>query len=177
MEMRRRPNVILILADDMGFADLGLMGSEIRTLHIDAMARHGAVLTSMYNCARCCPTRASLLTGLVPHKAGIGHMGADLGSPAYQGHLRDDAATIAERLRDNGYRTLMAGKWHVGGDLWARRVHTWRMGEPDRPSPCNGVLTASTASSTALHISSRRTASSRTTARCRCRQPTTTSPT
>ena len=129
-----RPNVILILADDMGFSDLGHMGSEIRTPHIDAMARHGAVLTAMYNCARCCPTRASLLTGLYPHKAGIGHMGADLGSAAYQGYLREDAATIAERLRGNGYRTLMAGKWHVGGDLWAKRVHTWRSGEPELDS-------------------------------------------
>ena len=78
-ETKRRPNVILILADDMGFADLGLMGSEIKTPHIDAMAKQGMVLTSMYNCARCCPTRASLLTGLYPHNAGIGHMGADLG--------------------------------------------------------------------------------------------------
>ena len=131
----RRPNVILILADDMGFADLGHMGSEIRTPHIDAMARHGAVLTAMYNCARCCPTRASLLTGLYPHKAGIGHMGANLGSPAYQGFLREDTATIAERLRANGYRTLMSGKWHVGGDLWAKRIHSWRSGDPDRPTP------------------------------------------
>ncbi len=135
MRTQRRPNVILILADDMGFADLGLMGSEIRTPHIDAMARHGAVLSSMYNCARCCPTRASLLTGLYPHKAGIGHMGADLGSAAYQGYLREDTATIAERLRGNGYRTLMAGKWHVGGDLWARHVDAWRSGDPDRPTP------------------------------------------
>jgi arylsulfatase len=135
MDAIKRPNVILILADDMGFADLGLMGSEIRTPNIDSMARRGSVLTSMYNCARCCPTRASLLTGLYPHKAGIGHMGANLGSPAYQGYLRQDAATIAERLRASGYRTLMAGKWHVGGDLWATRVHNWRSGEPDRPTP------------------------------------------
>jgi arylsulfatase A-like enzyme len=135
MQTTKRPNVILILADDMGFADLGLMGSEIRTPHIDRMAMRGAVLTSMYNCARCCPTRASLLTGLYPHKAGIGHMGANLGTPAYQGFLREDAATIAERLRANGYRTLMSGKWHVGGDLWATRVHTWRTGDPDRPTP------------------------------------------
>ena len=135
MTPARRPNVILILADDMGFADLGHMGSEIRTPNIDAMARRGAVLTSMYNCARCCPTRASLLTGLYPHKAGIGHMGANLGTAAYQGFLREDTATIAERLRANGYRTLMSGKWHVGGDLWAKRVPTWRPGDPDRPTP------------------------------------------
>lgn len=135
MSRSKRPNVILILADDMGFSDLGHMGSEIRTPNLDALAAGGMVLTSMYNCARCCPTRASLLTGLYPHKAGIGHMGANLGSPAYQGFLKQDAATIAERLRDSGYRTLMAGKWHVGGDLWARRVETWRSGDPDRPTP------------------------------------------
>ena len=130
-----RPNVILILADDMGFSDIGAMGSEIRTPHIDSLARQGALMTAMYNCARCCPTRASLLTGLYPHRAGIGHMGADLGLPAYQGYLRDDAATIAERLRADGYRTLMAGKWHVGGDLWATRVDQWRAGSAGFPTP------------------------------------------
>jgi arylsulfatase A-like enzyme len=135
MSTTRRPNVILILADDMGFADLGVMGSEIRTPTIDGMARRGALLSAMYNCARCCPTRAALLTGLYPHNAGIGHMGTNLGTPAYQGFLRDDAATIAQRLQAAGYRTLMAGKWHVGGDLWATRLDTWRPGDPDRPTP------------------------------------------
>lgn len=130
-----RPNVILILVDDMGFSDLGVTGSEIRTPNIDGMARSGVFLSSMYNAARCCPTRSSLLTGLFPHKAGIGHMGANLGTPAYQGYLRKDAATIAELLRPAGYRTLMAGKWHVGGDLWATRVDSWRSGDPDRPTP------------------------------------------
>jgi arylsulfatase len=80
-----RPNIVLIMVDDMGFADLGLMGSEIRTPYIDSLAHNGLLLSSMYNCARCCPTRASLLTGLYPHNAGIGHMGANLGTPAYQG--------------------------------------------------------------------------------------------
>jgi arylsulfatase len=80
----------------MGFADLGLTGSEIRTPNIDALAHSGALLSAMYNCARCCPTRASLLTGVYPHSAGIGHMGANLGTPAYQGFLRNDTATIAE---------------------------------------------------------------------------------
>jgi arylsulfatase len=131
----RRPNVILILVDDMGFSDLGIMGSEIRTPNIDALGRGGALLTSMYNCARCCPTRAALLTGLYPHNAGIGHMGADLGTPAYQGYLRQDAVTIAEVLRLGGYRTLMAGKWHVGGDLWATRVAAWTLGSPRNPTP------------------------------------------
>lgn len=134
----RRPNIILILADDMGFSDLGVMGSEIRTPHIDGMARDGMLLSSMYNAARCCPTRAALLTGLYPHKAGIGHMGADLGTPAYQGYLRKDAATIAELLRPAGYRTLMAGKWHIGGDLYETTITDvahWPIGSPKHPSP------------------------------------------
>ncbi len=130
-----KPNVILILADDMGFADLGCTGSEIRTPNIDALARGGVLMTAMYNCARCCPTRASLLTGLYPHNAGIGHMGADLGTPAYQGFLRNDAATIAEHLRAEGYRTCMSGKWHVGGDFMAREVDSWRVGDVDHPTP------------------------------------------
>ena len=131
----RRPNIVLILVDDMGFGDLGIMGSEIRTPNIDGMARRGRLLSSMYNCARCCPTRAALLTGLYPHKAGIGHMGANLGTPAYQGFLRNDAATLAELLRPAGYRTLMAGKWHVGGDFTAREVDSWRVGDVDHPTP------------------------------------------
>jgi arylsulfatase len=133
--MSARPNVILILVDDMGFSDLGIVGSEIRTPNIDALARGGVLLTSMYNCARCCPTRAALLTGLYPHKAGMGHMGTDLGTPAYQGFLRRDAATAAEVLRRGGYRTLMAGKWHVGGDLWATRADSWTLGGPKNPTP------------------------------------------
>lgn len=134
----RRPNIILILADDMGFSDLGIMGSEIRTPNIDSMARNGVLLSSMYNAARCCPTRAALLTGLYPHKAGLGHMGADLGTPAYQGYLRTDAATIAELLHPIGYRTLMAGKWHVGGDLYENKiidVDKWPIGTLKHPSP------------------------------------------
>lgn len=131
----RKPNVILILVDDMGFADLGITGSEIRTPNIDALARNGRLLSAMYNCARCCPTRASLLTGLYPHNAGIGHMGANLGTPAYQGFLRNDSATIAEHLRDAGYRTLMSGKWHVAGDFEARDTDNWRIGDVDHPTP------------------------------------------
>ena len=131
----RKPNIILVLVDDMGFSDLGCMGSEIRTPNIDGIAARGAALTSMYNAARCCPTRSALLTGLYPHKAGVGHMGTNLGTPAYQGYLRDDTATIAEALRPAGYRTLMAGKWHVGGDYWATRVAIWTVGSPGFPTP------------------------------------------
>ena len=131
----RRPNVILILVDDMGFSDLGITGSEIATPHIDALGRGGAVLTAMYNCGRCCPTRAALLTGLYPHRAGVGHMTAQLSLPGYQGCLANDSATIAEVLRAAGYRTLMAGKWHVGGDFQPREADSWRIGDVDHPTP------------------------------------------
>ena len=130
-----RPDVIVILVDDMGFSDFGCTGSEIRTPHIDSIARNGRLLTSMYNSARCCPTRASLLTGMYPHNAGVGQMGANLGTAAYQGFLRDDVMTIAEVMQVNGYRTLMSGKWHVAGDLWATRVDSWRIGAEGHPTP------------------------------------------
>ncbi|MFK7805128.1 MAG: sulfatase-like hydrolase/transferase, partial [Anaerolineae bacterium] len=124
-----QPNVIVILVDDMGFADLGLMGSEIKTPNIDSLAENGVLMSAMYNCARCCPTRASLLTGLYPHNAGIGQMGADLGTPAYQGYLRDDSATIAEVLKASGYRTLMSGKWHVAGETYLNQPERWPLGK------------------------------------------------
>ena len=130
-----KPNVILILVDDMGFSDLGIMGSEIQTPHLDALARNGLVLSSMYNCSRCCPTRASLLTGLYPHKAGVGHMTPHLGSRAYQGYLREDAPTIAEVLGLSDYRTLMSGKWHVGGNYVAREADRWIVGDETHPTP------------------------------------------
>ena len=101
-----RPNIILILADDMGFSDIGCYGGEIRTPHLDSMAKGGVRFTQMYNCARCCPSRASLLTGLHPHQAGVGHMIADRGvGPAYQGYLRSDCVTIGEVLNEHGYHT------------------------------------------------------------------------
>jgi len=131
----KRPNIVLILVDDMGFADLGIMGSEIRTPNIDRLARGGVLMSSMYNCARCCPTRASLLTGLYPHKAGIGHMTPNLGVPAYQGFLRNDTVTIAEALRLSGYRTVMSGKWHVGGNFIARDAENWTIGDLEHPTP------------------------------------------
>ncbi|MEM8979351.1 MAG: arylsulfatase [Pseudomonadota bacterium] len=130
-----RPNVVVILADDLGFADLGCMGSEIKTPVLDNLAQNGTLMSSMYNCARCCPTRASLLTGLYPHSAGVGHMGANLGTPAYQGFLRKDAATIAEHLQAAGYRTCMSGKWHVAGDFMANEVPAWRVGSLENPTP------------------------------------------
>jgi arylsulfatase A-like enzyme len=128
-----RPNIVLILADDMGYSDIGCYGSEIRTPALDRLAANGVRFTQFYNCARCCPTRASLLTGLYPHQAGVGHMVADLGTPAYQGYLRDDCVTIAEALGAAGYRTMMSGKWHVGGPYVLGTE--WRPGAPGAPLP------------------------------------------
>jgi arylsulfatase A-like enzyme len=108
-----RPNVIVILADDMGFSDLGCYGGEIRTPNIDALAKDGVRFTQFYNNARCCPTRASIMTGLYPHQAGIGAMNQNLGKPGYEGELNDKCVTIAEVLKDGGYRTAAVGKWHM----------------------------------------------------------------
>ena len=109
----RRPNILLIMSDDMGFSDLGCYGGEIHTPNLDSLAAGGLRFTQFYNCARCCPTRASLTTGLYPHQAGIGHMMEDNGFNSYRGDLNDRCVTIAEVLRPAGYRTYMAGKWHV----------------------------------------------------------------
>ncbi|MES2920235.1 MAG: arylsulfatase [Verrucomicrobiota bacterium] len=116
-----RPNIIVILADDMGFSDLGCYGGEIATPNLDALAAGGVRFSQFYNSARCCPTRASLMTGQHPHQTGIGHMTDEPGEkgaadrpPGYLGHLNRDCATIAEVLKGSGYATLMAGKWHLG---------------------------------------------------------------
>lgn len=110
---KERPNILLIMADDMGYSDIGCYGSEIHTPHIDSLAENGLRFTQFYNNARCCPSRASLLTGLYPHQAGIGLMTADDGLPGYRGELTDDAVTIAEVLKGAGYQTGGAGKWHL----------------------------------------------------------------
>ena len=111
---RKRPNIVVILADDMGFSDIGCYGSEIATPNLDALARSGIRFTHFRNTARCCPSRTSLLTGLYPHQGGVGLMVEDRGRPAYQGYLNNRCATLAEVVRPAGYRTYMSGKWHVG---------------------------------------------------------------
>ncbi|MEZ5963018.1 MAG: arylsulfatase [Planctomycetota bacterium] len=114
----RQPNVLLILADDLGFSDLGSYGSEIPTPHLDRLARDGVRFSAFYTSARCCPSRASLLTGLHPHQAGIGSFATARPRPgygqAYAGHLLPTCVTLAEILRDAGYTTWMVGKWHMG---------------------------------------------------------------
>ncbi|MEO3407716.1 arylsulfatase [Mucilaginibacter sp. CAU 1740] len=110
-----KPNIVVILADDMGFSDIGCFGSEISTPNIDRLAREGLKMTQFYNAGRCCPSRAALLTGLYPHQAGVGDMVKYKGSPAYQGYLNEHSATIAELLKEQaGYNTIVSGKWHVG---------------------------------------------------------------
>lgn len=111
----KKPNIILILADDLGYSDLGSYGSEIETPNLDRLATEGLRLRQFYNNSICAPTRASLLTGQYQHKAGVGYFSNDLGLPAYQGYINQESLTIAEVLKANGYRTLTSGKWHVSG--------------------------------------------------------------
>ena len=108
-----RPNVIIVMADDMGWSDIGCYGSEIETPNLDRLAKNGLRFTQFYNTGRCCPTRASLLTGTYPHQAGIGHMMNDTGLPGYKGDLGTDVQTIAEVLKPAKYSTYLSGKWHV----------------------------------------------------------------
>jgi len=110
---RRRPNIILMMADDMGYSDIGCYGGEIRTPNLNGLAAGGLRFTQFYNTARCCPTRASLMTGVYQHQAGIGHMTGDYGLDSYRGDLSNNCVTIAEVLKLAGYSTYMSGKWHV----------------------------------------------------------------
>lgn len=111
----KRPNIVLILADDLGYSDLGCFGSEIETPHLDQLATQGLRMTQLYNTARCCSTRASLLTGLYPHQAGVGAMSSDNHKPGYRGFLTQRAVCVASLLRKAGYQTFMTGKWHLRG--------------------------------------------------------------
>ena len=123
-EKPARPNIVVILVDDMGFADLGCYGSEIPTPNLDKLAAGGVRFTQFYNTARCCSTRAALLTGLYSHQTGVGHMTEDRGAPGYRGRLNDSCVTMAEVLKPAGYFTAMSGKWHVGQNFgvapWTR---------------------------------------------------------
>ncbi len=133
-----QPNILLIMVDDMGWADLGCYGSEIPTPNIDALAKNGVRFTQFYNTARCSTTRASLLTGLYPHQAGMGHLDnmrfpESLGT---HGRLNDRAVTMAQVLGSAGYHTSMVGKWHLGQQSgttpWNKgfqRTATTRFGE------------------------------------------------
>ena len=112
-----RPNILLIMSDDMGFSDIGCYGSEIATPNLDALAQGGVRFTQFYNMGRCCPTRASLMTGLYPHQAGVGHMMEDHGAEGYHGRLNKQSVTIAQVMRAAGYNTYMCGKWHVTRDM------------------------------------------------------------
>ena len=107
----QRPNIVIILADDLGFSDLGCYGGEIHTPNFDWLAANGLRFSQFHNTSRCCPSRAQLLTGLYNHQAGIGDMTNDQHLPGYRGFLTDNTVTIAEVLRAAGYHTAMAGKW------------------------------------------------------------------
>ncbi len=124
-----RPNIVLVMLDDMGFSDLGCYGGEVRTPHIDALAERGLRFTQFYNAARCCPTRASLLTGLYPHQVGLKVNGRS---------LTRDGMTLAEALSAAGYQTAMAGKWHLSETPRLKppaRHQKWvdHQVDPDRP--------------------------------------------
>lgn len=111
-----RPNIIVLLADDLGFSDIGCYGSEIRTPHLNALAQDGITMSSFYNTARCSPSRASMLTGLDPHQTGIGILTGDTRPAGYAGDLNPRCTTLAELLRASGYRTSVIGKWHLARD-------------------------------------------------------------
>lgn len=121
--MATPPNILLILNDDMGYSDIGCYGGEVRTPHLDALAANGLRFTQFYNTARCCPSRASLLTGLHPHQADIGNMVGNDQIDGYLGDLSRQAVTLAEVLRSAGYGTAMSGKWHVTGHY--EDSHNW----------------------------------------------------
>ena len=113
----RRPDVVLVLADDMGFSDIGCYGGEVHTPNLDRLATNGTRLTQFYNTARCSPSRASLMTGLHPHQVGVGILNFDDTPDGYPGNLTEDCVTLAEALGSAGYRTYLSGKWHLASDM------------------------------------------------------------
>ena len=129
-EKEQKPNIIIILADDMGFSDLGCYGSEIHTPNLDSLAAHGVRCSHFYNSSRSCPSRAALLTGLYPHQAGMGQMSNGLkllpnNDPieSYQGYFPDNVPTVANLLGSAGYYTCISGKWHVGDEAQHHPMH------------------------------------------------------
>src|ERR1700727_800315 len=116
--MPERPNVVLILADDLGYSDLGCYGGEIRTPTLGRLGRDGIRFTQFFNTARCSPSRASLLTGLHPHQTGIGVLTDNDGPQGYPGSLNDRCATLAEMLGADAYATGLSGKWHMSSSVW-----------------------------------------------------------
>jgi len=153
-----RPNILLIVADDLGFSDPGCFGGEIATPHLDRLAREGTRLTQFYTTGRCCPSRAALLTGFYPHAVGLGHMTIDLGRPGYRGRVTAGVDTIADRLQSAGYRTFLSGKWHLGTDdptqhgfeeyygtlvsaktFWDRDHFLWKSAKETPPPTPNGI--------------------------------------
>ena len=109
----KRPNIVLIMADDMGYSDIGCYGSEIKTPVLDKLARNGLRYTQFYNTSRCCPTRAALISGLYSHQTGMGLMEGDRGWPGYRGSINNRCVTLAEALKGAGYKNYMSGKWHL----------------------------------------------------------------
>ncbi|MFO7776507.1 MAG: sulfatase-like hydrolase/transferase, partial [Candidatus Hydrogenedentota bacterium] len=108
-----RPNIVVIMADDMGYSDVGCYGGEIETPNLDGLAESGLRFTQFYNAGRCVPTRGSLLTGLYPHQAGLGAMVGAGDDPGYRGRLTNRCVTMGEVLGEAGYQTFISGKWHV----------------------------------------------------------------
>lgn len=127
-QQRAKPNIMVILIDDVGYSDIGCFGSEIATPNLDKLAQGGVKMTQFYNNARCCPTRATLLTGLYPHNAGIGWMtGTNMGEPGYIGELNQNCVTLAQVLKPAGYDTYATGKWHVAANTnnYAGPKYNW----------------------------------------------------
>ena len=124
---RERPNILILVADDLGFSDLGCYGAEvIETANLSALAKRGVRFTQFYSAGRGCPTRASLMTGLYAHETDMGHMLIDFEVPGYRGNLNRECATLAEMLGSSGYQTFMAGKWHLTRHIDEKAPkHTW----------------------------------------------------
>ena len=123
----RRPNILLVIADDLGYSDIGAYGSEIETPNIDQLAAHGTLFTNFHTSPVCSATRAMLFSGVDHHRAGLGTLAEimspnQLGKPGYEGYLNQRVTSVASVLRDNGYQTYYSGKWHLGAAADQRPV-------------------------------------------------------